>query len=144
MHPTWGPSRLLTTKSSNESVVDANIVVLDERNVVQWQHWGGAWIELSAATPPTDATDNLFLNYNPGRYNGVIVLRPIAGGFDDFGSLPEQGGYTSPFYSATLEDLNDDGIYEVVSQVNTCDPNCAEGRIERTVFRWDGTVYIAE
>jgi hypothetical protein len=37
------------------------------------------------ANPATDATGNTFVTYNPGRYNGVLVLIPNANGFEDIG-----------------------------------------------------------
>ena len=37
------------------------------------------------AKPATDATGNTFGTYNPGRYDGVLVLIPTADGFEDIG-----------------------------------------------------------
>ncbi|GAA0909013.1 hypothetical protein [Virgisporangium aurantiacum] len=140
-HPTWGPSRLLTTTSLNEIDREANIVVLDATGRMRWHHWGGDWFELAPAQPARDKTGHIFLNYNPGRYNGVIVLRPSPQGFDNFESLPPENDYQSRFYSASLQDENGDGTYEIDSAINDCDPNCAEGTINHKIYRWNGRTY---
>jgi hypothetical protein len=84
-HPTSGPSVLVTTLSATTDAREANIVVLDSAGTVRWHHRGGDWYELVPADPARDKTGHFFLNYNPGRYNGVIVLNPTAGGLDAYG-----------------------------------------------------------
>jgi hypothetical protein len=96
---------------------------------------------LAPAPRPVDAVGHIFLNYNPGRYNGVIVLDPIGGGFDDFHSLPTNGGLSGRFYSATATDTDDDGTYEIDRAVNDCRPSCASGSLTHTIYRWNGAAY---
>ena len=47
--------------------------------------------------PGPDSTGNTFITYNPGRYNGVLVLIPTAGGFEDIG-WDDTGGSTQHYY----------------------------------------------
>lgn len=142
-HPSWGPSLLLTTLSTDENSLDAHIFVLDAQGNLRWQHWGGPWYELATNAPAQDKTGHIFINYNPGRLNGVIILSPVANGFADFASLPEPGDYQSRFYSASVADTNHDGTFEVDSALNDCDPDCAGGTIHHTTYRWNGTTYAA-
>jgi hypothetical protein len=140
-HPAWGPVTLLTAQARDEQR-DAAIAVVDARSKVRWSHWGGAWYELAPAEPLRDSTGNVFLNYNPGRENGVIVLRPTADGLDDLETLPEPGDYRAPFYGAELTDTDGDGTYEIVKSSNDCDPSCADGTVRRDTFRWNGQQYV--
>ncbi|MBN1170898.1 MAG: hypothetical protein JXA67_01885 [Micromonosporaceae bacterium] len=143
-HPTWGPCVLATTQSASDSIRDSTITVVDASGVIRWQHWAGAWFVLTAATPATDTTGNIFLTYNPGRYTGVIVLRPTPGGFVDFGSLPAPDDYLSVFYGASPVDVNRDSVYEIDKTTNNCDPSCAEGAIDHSIIRWNGATYVAD
>jgi hypothetical protein len=98
-------------------------------------------------TPGADHTTSdylrhIFLNYDPGRYNGVIVLNPIVDGFGDFETLPAPGDFQQRFYSARLTDDDGDGTYEILSEINTCDPGCADANYTRQSFRWDRTDYV--
>jgi hypothetical protein len=40
-------------------------------------------------------------------------------------------------------DVDGDGVFEVHSSVNTCDPSCAEGDYITTIYRWNGTDYVS-
>ena len=140
-HPTWGASTLVTTVLAPEwggflHVVDAGGTVRWSRAVTEV--FPG---ELRPHAPDADALGHLFVTFDPGRYDGVIVLRPVAGGFEDFGTLPPPGEYATRFYSARAVDLDGDGRLEVVVQLNDCHPSCAEGRVTETTYAWDGTDY---
>lgn len=140
-HPNWGPSALLTTLSPEVNFRDANILVVDAAGKVRWRHRAGDWYELAPAEVPRDGTGNIFLNYNPGRYNGVIVLRPVPEGLLDFGSLPPEGDYQARFYYAVIVDRDGDGTFEIDKMSNDCDPDCAGGTISHTMFGWTGSDY---
>ncbi|GIE94457.1 hypothetical protein Ari01nite_19220 [Paractinoplanes rishiriensis] len=140
-HPAWGPVTLVTTLARGDEKRDAAIAVLDAQRKVRWSHWGGDWYVLEPAAPATDSTGHLFLNYNPGRHNGVIILRPTAGGFEDLRTLPRPGDYSARFYGAEVLDADGDGRYEVETTANDCNPSCAEGTVRRAVQRWNGTDY---
>lgn len=141
-HPTWGQVELLTTLSTDAIQREANIAVVDENRDVRWSHRGGDWYELAPNNPARDDTGHLLLNYNPGRYNGVIALAPESGGFADFRTLPPPGDYRQRFYSAELRDVDGDGVFEVVTATNDCDPSCADGTVTFVQHRWNGDDYV--
>jgi hypothetical protein len=141
LHPRWGQVTLLTTLSVGEDVREANIVVTDRSGKVRWRHFGGDWYELSIAKPAPDKTGNFFLDFNPGRYNGVIVLRPKVDGFDNFTTLPPEDDYRAPFYYAEHKDANGDGILEIEKFANDCEPDCASGTITSQTYQWTGHGY---
>nr|BFE56522.1 hypothetical protein GCM10020063_010480 [Dactylosporangium thailandense] len=140
-HPAWGRTKLVTTKARGSGDVEADIAAVDAKGAVRWSHFGGPWEKLAFADPPRDKTGHIFLNFNPGRYNGVIVLAPVTDGFADFATLPDPGDYRSRFYSADLVDVDHDGTYEVDSALNDCEPSCGQGTVHHTVYRWDGETY---
>ncbi|MEU4623299.1 alpha/beta fold hydrolase [Actinoplanes sp. NPDC023801] len=141
VHPSWGQVILITTLAAGDEVREANIVVTDASRTVRWHHFGGDWFELSIAKPAPDRAGNYFLDYNPGRYNGVIVLRPRTGGFDDFTTMPPEDDYVAPFYYAEHRDVDGDGTLEIEKFENDCDPSCAEGTITTSIHRWTGRGY---
>jgi hypothetical protein len=101
--------------------------------------------ERSAVDGPVDAEGHIFIDYNPGRYYGVIVLRPTEEGFASFGSLPppdDSLGERWRFYSSRAVDVDGDGTYEIEENVNTCDPSCAAASYVTTLYRWTGTDYV--
>ena len=49
-------------------------------------------VQVAFANPATDATGNMFVTYDPGRYDGVLVLIPNADGFEDIGWDKDMGG----------------------------------------------------
>jgi len=120
----------------------AHIAVIDAAGQLKWSYVLPGMYALAPAPKPIDATGYVFLNYNPGRYNGVIVLDAIGGEFDGFDSLPKQdnpaGGL---FYSAATKDV--DGTYEIDVATNSCVPDCADGKLKHTINQWTGTAYAA-
>ncbi|WP_051198796.1 vWA domain-containing protein [Gordonia shandongensis] len=98
--------------------------------------------DLEFPSPPTDATGNLFVRYNPGRYNGVVVLTPTKTGFVDPGV--DHTGYTGKrlFYYADLKGPGADGRYVIVQSANDCEPSCAGGTITTEDLHWNGRDYV--
>lgn len=138
-HPSWGPANLISSGSEGG---DYQLDVVDASGSVVWSHpFGTNWYELAVNEPAIDDTGHLFVNFNPGRYNGVIVLAPIEDGFEDFGTLPDYGDYNTRFYYAEAVDPNEDGTLEVEVSENDCIPSCADGSITSTVYTWDGEDY---
>jgi hypothetical protein len=93
---------------------------------------------------PVDALGHVFLSYNPGRYNGVVVLVPTETGFDELGTLPPSDDYAGRFYCAGAADLDRDGGYEIVKPTfcgctAVCPPD-ARG----DTYRWRGTDYVEQ
>lgn len=153
-HPIWGPIRLIT-REKVPAPGPASITVLDSDAKVKFSYRNEFMYSLkpsgldavaseygsSHSTPsaPIDAQGNIFIDFNPGRYNGVIVLRPAAGGLEDFGTLPPPpDGYRTDFYYAAVVDANGDGTYEIEKFSNDCTPSCATGRLTSVLHRWTG------
>ncbi|MFB7052099.1 hypothetical protein ACFCXT_02960 [Streptomyces vinaceus] len=101
--------------------------------------------DLHFASPESDATKNTFVLYNPGRYDGVLVLVPGKDGFEDVGwTDPEihyRGGKHA-FYNARLAGPGGDGRYTIVQSQNSCNPSCAAGAISHLTLRWNGHEYL--
>jgi hypothetical protein len=95
----------------------------------------------SSVSSAVDASGNIFLDWNPGRYNGVSVLVMTPDGFDDLDTLPLDT-YGKRFYSSTVEDSDRDGFYEIVLDVNTCYRGCAGGPVWTTTFVWKDNDYV--
>lgn len=100
---------------------------------------------LRFAAPATDSTGNTFLVYNPGRYDGVLVLVPTADGFADIGWRSADDHYSGgrfAFYYARPVGPGKDGEYTIVHSIKGCDPSCAEGATAKVTLRWDGHDYL--
>ncbi|MET9624735.1 MULTISPECIES: hypothetical protein [unclassified Streptomyces] len=100
---------------------------------------------LKFADPVTDSTKNIFVTYNPGRYDGVLVLVPKADGFEDVdwsdATIYYRGGRYA-FYNAGLVGPGKDGRYELFVLSNSCNPSCAEAAISKQTLRWNGRDYV--
>lgn len=141
-HPTWGASTLVTTKSGGDWP-DARVrmVVIDQQRQIRWsREWTTSYESLAPAKLATDRTGHLFIDYNPGRLNGVIVLEPSTDGFRDFNTLPPADSYRGRFYYAEATDVDGDGTVEIL-QSETCD-DCATSSDTRTLYRWSGDDYV--
>lgn len=150
-HPTWGPSVMETTES--ESNGPASIVVFDRATgSEQWRYDNEGMYELKPtgyseyveqSDVVIDETGNIFIIFEPGRLYGVIALRPIDGGFEDFESLPPSDGYQGRWYSARVDDLDHDGVNEIVTSLNNCDPSCAgPNSYTEVTSTWDGSGFV--
>jgi hypothetical protein len=151
-HPTWGPVTLVTSFQAFEpsdpygSSGEGFITVSDAYGRTVWSHRTGdkyAWYEMQLHQPAMDSTGRVFIDWNPGRYNGVTVLLPIAGGFEDHDTLPDIDSYNGRFYYADVVDVNADGVFEVAQHANDCRPSCAGGTITTQNFYWTGSGYVA-
>jgi len=99
--------------------------------------------DLKPAPSAVDKIGHIFINYDPGRYNGVIVLGPIGHGFDDFGSFPSGSDPASwRFYDAVASDTDGNGTFVIDVSQQSCVPDCASGGITHVLFRWDGSEYV--
>lgn len=154
-HPTWGASTLVTTEPSAGGSGTATITALDPEGEVQWSY---EYTSLPALSPvdvadsysntepqvdrAVDSNGHIFLNYNPGRYNGVIVLEPTSDGFEDFGSLEAAEELLSPFYSADVVGETTDGAFIIQSSTNDCIPSCAAGSTVAVQYEFNGEDYV--
>jgi serine/threonine-protein kinase len=96
------------------------------------------------ANPATDATGNTFITYNPGRYDGVLVLIPDPGGFEDIGWDDTYSHYSGrhAYYYVELVGPGSDGMYTIRQSSNDCTPSCAEGAVTSKILHWNGSDYI--
>ncbi|MGX9884487.1 hypothetical protein [Streptomyces sp. NPDC002276] len=101
--------------------------------------------ELHFAAPASDTTKNTFVIYNPGRYDGVLVLVPDRDGFEDIG-WSEPGDHYSggrlAYYDARLDGPGGDGRYTITQSENSCNPSCADGSIAHVTLHWNGKEYL--
>ncbi|KUI17408.1 hypothetical protein AU191_08865 [Mycolicibacterium acapulense] len=108
------------------------------------------------ANPATDATGNMFIKYrnaSNGNYSdgGVVVLIPNADGFENVVSYekmlqPGGGAFftgVNDYYSVELIGPVD-GVYAIRQTRNTCDPDCASGRLAVRNLHWDGRNYVPD
>ncbi len=141
-HPSWGPATLISSfrVDYDDGAGQGFIRVVDADGRTRWRaQTAGPWYLMELNTPAIDSAGNMFVNWDPGRENGVTVLRPKPGGMADFGTLAENGEYRVRFYWAHVVDVEGDGVFEVAK--HDCDsyPHC-EPRDE--IWRWDGTDFV--
>jgi hypothetical protein len=145
-HEFFGPVRIFLTVSGTDlnkvgcvASVTASGKVLPAIYVRVAEHFG-------FPSPATDATGNAFVTYNPGRYDGVLVLVPTADGFADIGwdSTASNPGYTGrlAIYYAELVGPGSNGEYTIRQSNNDCTPSCAEGTVTNQDLHWDGSDYV--
>jgi hypothetical protein len=101
---------------------------------------------LTVADPVSDATSNAFVTYNPGRYDGVLVLTPTDTGFEPISpKLTGVADHPDPgqrnFYYAELLGPGSDGQYQLKTSMNDCDPSCGEGTTTSKTLLWNGSDY---
>jgi len=140
-HPTWGPSELIV--AFNRSAASCDFFVVDRAGTYRWEYRSQNDLACSVAYPAIatpDAAGNLLIGYSSGRYPGVTVLRPVADGMDDLGTLPD----TPRFGDSGTLDVDGDGAYEIVSILRPCDPDCATGLAYFRTYSWNGDDYFTE
>ena len=146
-HPSLGAVRLFLLLTPAQQVSDHGCVVAVA-------HTGKAVIaipldiegtSLAFANPVTDSTGNAFVTYNPGRYDGVLVLVPTATGFQGPGWSMAGSHYAGKraYYDAKPQGPGSDGKYTIVQSRNDCVPDCAGGTVTSKVLHWNGNDYGA-
>jgi len=174
IHPVWGRVTAATLVDPGGQV--GYFVVVDAAGRLLWHVSMDVWTDesmrtdlkmardgMSMPTPAQDATGNVFFTYNPGRYNGVVVLRPDGDGFShymppvDTGVTAKSavGGFTplssgasldygsDGFYDAEIRGTNASGFYRIEQMMNDCNPDCAGGTESHYELSWDGGQYVA-
>lgn len=123
-HPGWGPTRVyILIEDTNESLRKTYFAAVDSTGEVKWSYGGPATWEKwgddywGFVVDEPDADQAVYVQFNPGRYPGVIALHPTKDGFH---SLPDAGsGATATneeavwFYPGELGELDNNGIYEI-------------------------------
>ena len=144
-HKAWGESTVVTCgpASTSRPSQNAGVLVVDGTGTVRWSKAFGQSVDyvFELAKPATDKTGNIFIKYNPGRYDGVAIVRPtstsmkvLAGGYDDKAPLS--------FYYAELQGPGSNGRYTIVAYNNNCIPDCATGTVTSQTYTWNGTTYV--
>jgi hypothetical protein len=142
-HPAWGPIDLVTIGGGVSAPGIVQILAVDPAGQVRWSYRNEYWYVLAPNSPATDKTGHVFFTYNPGRYDGVIVLVPTTAGFNDLHTLPAYGDYNERFYSAYTADPKHSGSLQIVVAANDCVPSCAGGTVWATAYEWNGKDYAA-
>lgn len=138
-HPRWGDVTFVTTKEPSQG--PGHLYTLDQSSNIVWDYeLGGAQELLELNSPSPDRLGHIFINFNPGRYNGVIVLKPTVESYEDFRSLPPTDDYASRFYGGTAVDHNGDGVLEI-DVPDECLADCTEPGPTKT-YRWNGSDYV--
>jgi hypothetical protein len=78
--------------------------------------------------------------YNPGRYDGDIILIPKPTGFTVLGD-PGSGHNIGNFYNSYPVDPTGHGTYDLLQYGNDCNPDCWQGTITSHLWKWNGTTY---
>lgn len=145
-HPTWGLVTLYSLLAV-EKRGPANAVAVDSSGRVRWSLPGSEqdrlMYEWSLAKPARDRSGLIFINYNPGRYNGLTVLQPVPGGMRVVAGWygDEQG---QDLYYAELEGPGADGRYRVLKSSNDCTPSCADGTTTTVRLKFNGSSFVPE
>ena len=156
-HPTWGPVHVVTlgpVRQADGTVCGgADILVIDSTGQVRWQRSvdpSGCYAKLQPAggdedpssyppvPTPVDDAGRLFITYNPGRYDGIIVLSMTEDGVDDHRSMVTTEDFAVRWYYASAVDVDDDGVYEIEQFYNDCYPTCAGGTTTSFIWEWQG------
>lgn len=146
-HPKHGPTRIFLLKQRETEGFPRGCIVAVSSNGKSLMaiEVETDKTDLQFANPATDATGNTFVVYNPGRYDGILVLVPQGDGFADIGWTDPTSHYLGgklAFYNAELTGPGADGQYTITRFVNSCIPSCAEGSSTQTVLRWNGKQYL--
>lgn len=149
-HKTLGAVRLFLMRSSD--INQGCIAAIANSGQALPPIWVdvGALENFAFANPATDATANTFVLYNPGRYDGVLVLIPNTDGFEDIGwdHLPGDPSFKlrmsgkHAYYYAQLLGPGGDGEFTIRQKHNDCTPDCASGTTTSQDLHWNGSDYV--
>jgi len=147
-HPAWGPTTIVVCGPTDTPIQDAGILAVDSTGSARWStESSDNHVTYKLADPATDASGNIFIVYNPGRYDGVMILHPTSESIevlaDSYASYQEQA---SPlfFYYAKLVGPGTDGLYQIEQFDNDCVPSCAEASPTSSMYAWNGTTYVEQ
>jgi len=173
-HDAWGPTTVVACGPmlSLTSVETVGILAVDQDGAVVWsQTFSDVYYELMMAEPGTDTTGNVFVMYNPGRYDGLIVLRPTPTDIELLiGPDSTEGSAVTPidFFGVDLNLVSGqyeitklDGVTASQNTPSTASPSpstaspgkaspspttspSATSPSTTTTYTWDGTTYVAQ
>lgn len=144
----FGADYSQSTSGSYSPAEQVGIVLVADDGSIDWWGADAGRLLYGYHVLAQDSTGNIFIAYNPGRYNGVQVLIPSRG-FGGYSFTADQAAtyaptYAAGFYSAEAEDSDGDGEYEIHESINTCDPMCASGNYVDATYTWDGEWYVKQ
>lgn len=149
IHPAWGPVTvfaILDRDSAGTMTAPgrAVIAITDSDSEVRWtRRTEDTLYSFRLASPISDSTGNAFLLYNPGRYDGVVVLSPQGSKIRVLRTmLPAQPVPYWRFYNSRLLPQNRSGEYVIRYYRHSCFPSCAEGATTARDYRWSGKDYV--
>lgn len=140
-HPAWG-AVTLRAFAPETPPGPAGVAVVSEAGETLWHLTGSQaeqpQYEWSIARPAIDANGLIFLTYNPGRYDGVAVLRPSEAGMDVI-AWPYDVPGSQSFYNAQIDGPDQQGGHAIIQWTQDCNPTCATGELTAERLTWDGT-----
>jgi len=145
-HPAWGSTTIIVCgpmlDATDSPVSTAGVLAVDATGSVKWSWLYGDNYTFRLAEPATDASGNIFVVYNPGRYDGVMIMRPTNDSIDVLATT-YNGYQVEPtplyFYDTNLYGPGSDGLYEIVQSNGDCVQSVTDCE---TFFVWDGTTYV--
>jgi len=151
-HKAWGATTIVSCGPTDVVPSTAEgVLAVDSTGTVTWNSGVPADVnsqEFALANPATDASGNIFITYNPGRYDGVMILHPtdtgmeiLAGSYYEDIDPAATTSYPNDFYQSQLVGPGSDGLYQIAKSVNDCVPDCASGQTTTQVYAWNGQSY---
>ena len=143
-HPSLGTVRLfLALTPKNGPTTACVIAAADKGKLIAAIPVDVLGHSFSFASPVSDSTGNAFVKYNPGRYDGVLVLVPTDNGYEDIGWDPNvHYAGKRAYYNGELAGPGANGQYTIRLSRNNCEPSCAEGKTTTVDLHWDGHDYV--
>lgn len=141
-HPQLGTVRVFLLASGTSGSKGCVVSVTGTGTVLPPIEIGVYDKSLTFYSPASDRTGNTFVKYNPGRYDGVLVLVPTPTGFADpeFSTSDYIGRLA--YYYAEAKGPGADGRYVIEQSNNDCMPSCAGGTITKRTLKWNGHDYV--
>ena len=146
-HPAHGDAYFSTglTRPTGDDMTPGHLTywLLDESMRVLETKKSDEGYFYSVTKPFIDKSGNLLFEFNPGRTQGAVALRPTASGWEDFETSPlsqkERGEeeYDTRLYAGRWIDVDDDGYFEAVDDEKT---NFEPDR-PTFIYSWDGADY---
>lgn len=151
-HPSWGRSVLVTCLAKYDYEQDSDeewwsgIAVLDGTGTIRWDQRldNGSYEKLEPAGAGSDTSGNLFIVYNPGRYEGIAILRPTSESLQTIAGFYDSSKGSLDLYYAEIVGPNSAGLYAIRKFNNDCEPDCAGGTTTSRLYIWNGVNYVVQ
>src|SRR5690606_32829875 len=146
-----GSGTLVTFGPADGPTLEVAAVMVATDGTVEW--WGADHDTIMYDYEPIgqDASGNIFIHYNPGRYDGVQVIVPSLGDANAGAAadvVARMGGYgnyapryAQAYYDAEVIDVDNDGIWEIRNFASICEPTCAQRTLTFEDYWLEGSIY---